>query len=507
MRRAWSPPTATLSTATVSSLASEPSSGVRYVRGRSADGDGGEGWFAWRSGDQSANVTDDPDEGIHVAPANDPTGASGAWVRVFSGPVHVAWWGCSPGATAAANTTAINAAIAYLATGLSSSLVEHTLVFPEGRIEVTSIDLTEWFAYNLKLYLHGTVLVGATADKAVVDATGSRYVEFHGGVITNKAGIVPRDGLQLGPKGTETCGNVKMWGLRIDGQFTRAAYTNLGSETTADFACMFINRYDNASAYAAIFDGVSTYLPISDYATVTRVAGTGVSFTVVNHYSSHFRRDDVTTGSSVYLAGAGDHTFDRGCYFLAYGTGAAYIVFYATSSYRNTQVAIAGSFEGTPSYGLEFTGDGTNTAIDNLKIDTHVPRCQTAWIHKTGLGTLRLSCVRWEIHALYEAAADFFNSTSLVSVDGELTTREAAKLNLGGLASFTGTFRVNDYSALGSAPAAGTWYAFDTANTDVIFGGDTPRIGTHSAIGSETVTGYITIRDSAGNARKVAVVS
>lgn len=33
------------------------------------------------------------------------------------------------------------------------------------------------------------------------------------------------------------------------------------------------------------------------------------------------------------------------------------------------------------------------------------------------------------------------------------------------------------------------------------------RLGTHSAIAAETVTGYITIKDAAGNSRKIAVVS
>jgi hypothetical protein len=33
------------------------------------------------------------------------------------------------------------------------------------------------------------------------------------------------------------------------------------------------------------------------------------------------------------------------------------------------------------------------------------------------------------------------------------------------------------------------------------------RFGTHSAIAAETVTGYITIKDSAGNTRKLAVLS
>lgn len=39
------------------------------------------GFFVWTSGNQSANVTADVEQGLYVAPVSDPTGASGAWVR------------------------------------------------------------------------------------------------------------------------------------------------------------------------------------------------------------------------------------------------------------------------------------------------------------------------------------------------------------------------------------------------------------------------------------------
>ncbi|WP_445621350.1 hypothetical protein ACUN8C_05960 [Kushneria sp. Sum13] len=67
--------------------------GAVYVSGRSAAGDGGDGYFVFSSDDQSVNVTNDPSEGIYVAPSSDTTGASGAWVRQFSGRVHVQWFG------------------------------------------------------------------------------------------------------------------------------------------------------------------------------------------------------------------------------------------------------------------------------------------------------------------------------------------------------------------------------------------------------------------------------
>lgn len=45
------------------------------------------GVFVWQSGDQSSNITNDPAEGIYVAPDSDATGASGAWKRLVLGGV------------------------------------------------------------------------------------------------------------------------------------------------------------------------------------------------------------------------------------------------------------------------------------------------------------------------------------------------------------------------------------------------------------------------------------
>lgn len=71
----------------------------RDMDGRTSAGDGGEGRFVWRSGDQSANVAADEvgsglgDGGIWIAPSSDLTGASGAWERVYAGRTESAWYG------------------------------------------------------------------------------------------------------------------------------------------------------------------------------------------------------------------------------------------------------------------------------------------------------------------------------------------------------------------------------------------------------------------------------
>lgn len=104
----------------LSALASLPvaATGVPYRVGyRTAPGDGYAGEFEWIAGDQSANVTADPLQGVWVAPSAAPTGASGAFKRVFNGAVRAEWFGAradydeSDPAGSTENGVAINAAL------------------------------------------------------------------------------------------------------------------------------------------------------------------------------------------------------------------------------------------------------------------------------------------------------------------------------------------------------------------------------------------------------------
>ena len=54
---------------------------------------GREGLFTFDSANHSALVTADARKGIYVAPTAAPSGASGAWVRRFDGPVQLKWFG------------------------------------------------------------------------------------------------------------------------------------------------------------------------------------------------------------------------------------------------------------------------------------------------------------------------------------------------------------------------------------------------------------------------------
>lgn len=69
----------------------EPAAGDSATLGMA----GRAGLFVFAAGDHSALVAADTRQGIYVAPASDPGGASGAWVRQFDGPVNVRWFGAA----------------------------------------------------------------------------------------------------------------------------------------------------------------------------------------------------------------------------------------------------------------------------------------------------------------------------------------------------------------------------------------------------------------------------
>lgn len=65
---------------------------------------GVEGKFIFSTADHSAKVALDTDQGMYIAPASDPTGASGAAIRVYGGLPQFSWW--APDVTGATDVTA-----------------------------------------------------------------------------------------------------------------------------------------------------------------------------------------------------------------------------------------------------------------------------------------------------------------------------------------------------------------------------------------------------------------
>lgn len=76
---------------------------------------GREGLFVWSASNLSAEVTLDTQQGIYVAPASATTGASGAWVRKYSGPIDIRWFGAVSGTGVGDQQAAISGALTVAA--------------------------------------------------------------------------------------------------------------------------------------------------------------------------------------------------------------------------------------------------------------------------------------------------------------------------------------------------------------------------------------------------------
>lgn len=72
--------------------------------------EGRSGVFIWRSGDYSTYVAADPLEGVFVK-ADGVSASLGAWVRSFSGPVDIKWFGAVPNGNPSETTEAIQRAL------------------------------------------------------------------------------------------------------------------------------------------------------------------------------------------------------------------------------------------------------------------------------------------------------------------------------------------------------------------------------------------------------------
>lgn len=140
---------------------------------------GRSGAFRFDASNLATKVATDPMQGVYVALASDPTGASGAWVRAFSGAVNVLWFGADNTGTVQAQNQ-IQAAIEYVF-ALGGGLV----FVPVGTylIGLTTLTIPTTFMpvekqYNYGLFVRsGVVLVGegrashlkrAVADPLVV---------------------------------------------------------------------------------------------------------------------------------------------------------------------------------------------------------------------------------------------------------------------------------------------------------------------------------------------------
>ncbi|MES2135446.1 MAG: hypothetical protein V4502_00110 [Pseudomonadota bacterium] len=155
--------------------------------------DGRDGKFEFDPSDLSAKVALDPNQGIYVAPASDITGASGAWVRQFSGSVDIRWFGavadCTGYGIGTDNSPAIQAAI-DLVSGTGDAII-----IPQGKFRcVTRL------VVKSAIRISGTTTLQDSTAASLPDADRGSTLVFDAGV----GGILFRYTTDTDSSGTAT---------------------------------------------------------------------------------------------------------------------------------------------------------------------------------------------------------------------------------------------------------------------------------------------------------------
>lgn len=143
---------------------------------------GRQGIFVFSGSNLSTQVTADIQQGVYVAPASDPTGASGAWVRQLfaAGQYYASWFGVY--GDGSDQTTAFNNMVTFLPTGGA------TVILPAGAIRATNITAIagktriEFVGQGGGFFPNATVIIPTSASGAgagtLIDASSSFAVSF-----------------------------------------------------------------------------------------------------------------------------------------------------------------------------------------------------------------------------------------------------------------------------------------------------------------------------------------
>lgn len=158
---------------------------------------GREGVFVFSSANNSSNVSNDPNQGVYVAPSSDTSGASGAWVRKSDGPVRAQWTGFVDGGAAAAGTVIENTftttasgdaggttdfrGALYQLTWLGTNSAQQTIIL-SCHNDLTHTSGTMTYAYGIQT--HVSLGGGATSGVSTGAITNARVFEGH---IANKS--------------------------------------------------------------------------------------------------------------------------------------------------------------------------------------------------------------------------------------------------------------------------------------------------------------------------------
>ena len=232
--------------AALKALTSYPSSVITQCR--EDQGDQGGGRWVFRTGNQSTNVTNDPQSAWWAAPDSTPSGTAGAWERQFKGPLNAVWGGMS---TDIADNSAI-----YTALYATAKTAFIPLYVPSGHYDFTdqvALDATTASREAIPVIGDGKRMTvfnfGTTASpQHRVYATNGPAGMFYGGFFgIGATGTIDGVVMQLGAADLSDFWN----------SFDYDVYVGNGSTGSSAVALQMNNHFDTTVDFVVNCGGVS----------------------------------------------------------------------------------------------------------------------------------------------------------------------------------------------------------------------------------------------------------
>jgi hypothetical protein len=222
---------------------------------------GREGLFAFDSSNLSAKVSADPYQGIYVAPLSDSSGATGAWVRKFSGPICLEWFGVTDGASN-------NAARVESAMSLVNAARGNWLLFPYGTI---TMDDTVHVTKPCRIEGHGM----GSASSGGNAGSGSTLLIFPPG----KTGFQLKHGPDGGAQQTDIS-NLRIAASAINSATAAASYDPTPATTAALHTIILSSGAANfANGDVIVLSGANCQLIVPDRLFTTTAGSNIITFT------------------------------------------------------------------------------------------------------------------------------------------------------------------------------------------------------------------------------------
>lgn len=238
------------------------------------------------------------------------------------------------------DTAAINTAMAYARSHFTGGQQSPGILLPQGVYRVTSpLNFTGFDQFSVTIKADGATLdCQFSGSTACVDMLGSSFFRVDSLSIFGNPSFQPTYGLQIGRTGLAGAGGHEFYGLRVTGNFARAAVYEYASETNL-WSHPVIQNLANGVVYAVIMDGVNYWHVTSTFQAVTALPNTPASFNENTFLSANFGVSS-TTGSSIWMSGTSRHSY-IGSYIGQNGKNAIVInSAFASNSMLNADIHI-----------------------------------------------------------------------------------------------------------------------------------------------------------------------